>query len=112
VGTWIRTIAHRHLVDRHRRGKVRGVVLPYKDVAAPLVSAEDALARRRRTQALDHALARLPADQRRVVVGHHLGGLSLAELAEAEDVAVGTIKSRLHRGRAHLAKWLAPSERT
>ncbi|MCO4745465.1 MAG: sigma-70 family RNA polymerase sigma factor [Proteobacteria bacterium] len=107
VGTWIRTIAHRHLVDRHRRGKVRGVVLPYEEIPAPLASAEDALARRQRSHALDDALTRLSDEQRRVVVGHHLGELSLGQLAEAEGVAIGTIKSRLHRGRAHLATLLA-----
>jgi RNA polymerase sigma-70 factor, ECF subfamily len=49
------------------------------------------------------ALAKLPAGQRRAVVLHYLADLSVAEIAEQEGVAVGTVKSWLHRGRAALA---------
>lgn len=106
IGTWIRTIAHRLLVDRHRRGQVRGAVLPFKDRAGEDSPVEEALLRRRRSAALDHALGELPDPQRRVVVSHHLGGLSLHAIAEAEGVALGTVKSRLHRARGRLAELL------
>lgn len=106
IGTWIRTIAHRMLVDRHRRGAVRGAVLPFTEQPGDLAPVDEVLARRQRKQALDRALAQLPEDQRRVVVSHHLGGLSLQDIAEAEAVPLGTVKSRLHRGRARLAELL------
>jgi RNA polymerase sigma-70 factor (ECF subfamily) len=67
---------------------------------------DERLAQRQRTARLEVAVGRLPEDQRRVVVLHHLQGLSLQDLAETEGVAVGTIKSRLHRGRARLAQLL------
>jgi RNA polymerase sigma-70 factor (ECF subfamily) len=57
---------------------------------------------------LDHvalvaALRRLPLHQRRAIVLHHLVDLPVAEVAQELQVAVGTVKSWLHRGRAALA---------
>ena len=49
------------------------------------------------------ALAKLPDAQRRAVVLHYVGDLSVADIAAQEGVAVGTVKSWLHRGRAALA---------
>ncbi|MFI5910712.1 RNA polymerase sigma factor [Dactylosporangium sp. NPDC051541] len=49
------------------------------------------------------ALAELPAAQRRALVLHHLGQLGVAEIAEQEGVAEGTVRSWLTRGRAKLA---------
>lgn len=104
--TWLVTVAHRHLIDRHRRRRVRGEVLPLGEVAAPLPSPEVALDSRRRALRLEAALAHLPEDQRRVVVLHHLHGRALDEIASVEGVPVGTLKSRLHRGRARLLELL------
>jgi RNA polymerase sigma-70 factor (ECF subfamily) len=52
------------------------------------------------------ALATLPADQREVVILVGASGFSYEEAAEICGCAVGTIKSRLSRGRAQLAKLL------
>jgi RNA polymerase sigma-70 factor (ECF subfamily) len=52
------------------------------------------------------ALRELPAAQRRALVLHHLGGLGVAEIAEQEGVAEGTVRSWLTRGRARLAAQL------
>lgn len=46
------------------------------------------------------ALARLPVDQRAVLVLHFYLGLPLTEAAEILDIPVGTAKSRLNRGLA------------
>ncbi|TDC30797.1 SigE family RNA polymerase sigma factor [Micromonospora sp. KC213] len=56
--------------------------------------------------AVDAALSRLPARQRRAVVLHYLADLSVAEIASQEQVAEGTVKSWLHRGRTALAAHL------
>ncbi|MEU8182520.1 SigE family RNA polymerase sigma factor [Micromonospora sp. NPDC049044] len=56
--------------------------------------------------ALDVALATLPPKQRRAVVLHYLADLSVAEIAAEEQVAEGTVKSWLHRGRTALATQL------
>jgi RNA polymerase sigma-70 factor, ECF subfamily len=56
--------------------------------------------------ALVAALATLPPAQRRAVVLHYLADLPVAEIADRESVAPGTVKSWLHRGRAALAAQL------
>jgi RNA polymerase sigma-70 factor (ECF subfamily) len=57
--------------------------------------------------ALHTALALLPANHRRAVVLHYLADLSVAEIAAQENVAEGTVKSWLYRGRAALASRLS-----
>lgn len=101
--TWIATIAHRVLVDRHRRRRVRGEVLEAPEIPDTTPAIEDRLDARRRAARLEEALMNLPQPWREVVVLHHLHGVDLDTLAAQEGVAVGTIKSRLHRGRAALA---------
>jgi RNA polymerase sigma-70 factor (ECF subfamily) len=58
--------------------------------------------------ALAAALAKIPPQLRKAVVLHYLAHLSVAEIAEQEDVAEGTVKSWLSRGRAALASHLQP----
>ena len=55
---------------------------------------------------VDKAINDLPEDFRIVVVMAFVEGLSYEEIAEALDVPMGTIKSRLHRGRKLLQKAL------
>ena len=52
---------------------------------------------------LDQALADLPDDLRAAVVFRDVANLDYAEIAEALDIPVGTVKSRISRGRAALA---------
>lgn len=49
------------------------------------------------------ALARIPIDQRTVLVLRELQGLSYEEIAEAVGIPIGTVKSRIARGRFALA---------
>jgi RNA polymerase sigma-70 factor (ECF subfamily) len=58
------------------------------------------------------ALARLPFDQRTVVVLREIDGLSYDEIAFSLDVAVGTVKSRLTRARAALRSQLREADRS
>ncbi len=53
-----------------------------------------------------HALQALPADQRAAVVLHDLVGHSYEEVAGICDVPMGTVKSRLARGRLRLSRIL------
>jgi RNA polymerase sigma-70 factor (ECF subfamily) len=55
---------------------------------------------------LVEALGRLDPDQRLVVVLHHLADREVAEIALELGLPVGTVKSRLARGREHLATLL------
>ncbi|HZM82994.1 MAG TPA: sigma-70 family RNA polymerase sigma factor [Candidatus Limnocylindrales bacterium] len=55
---------------------------------------------------LTAALAKLPPKHRLAVVLHHLGQLSTAEIAQQQNVAEGTVRSWLTRGRTQLAEQL------
>ena len=52
------------------------------------------------------AIAALPEEYRTAVVLSDVEGLSYAEIAEMVDVPVGTVKSRLFRGRRRLQEAL------
>jgi RNA polymerase sigma-70 factor (ECF subfamily) len=59
--------------------------------------------------ALVTALARLDAEQRIVVVLHHLADLGVDDISQELGIPVGTVKSRLSRGRRRLAEMLDDS---
>jgi RNA polymerase sigma-70 factor (ECF subfamily) len=56
---------------------------------------------------LDVALQRLPHDQRTAVVLCDVYGMDYNEVAAATESALGTVKSRIHRGRLRLRELLA-----
>jgi RNA polymerase sigma-70 factor (ECF subfamily) len=56
--------------------------------------------------ALVAALAKLPANHRRVVVLHHLADVPVADIAQQVGVPEGTVRVWLHRGRTALAALL------
>jgi len=60
---------------------------------------------------LSTGLRTLPAEQREALELVFYHGLSLKETAQVMSVAVGTVKSRLHRARKHLAKWIMEEEK-
>ena len=61
-------------------------------------------------QELNHmiqvAISTLPVEQRMVVVLSDVQGLSYKEIAQATGLSLGTVKSRLSRGRARLRDYL------
>ncbi|WP_370323982.1 RNA polymerase sigma factor [Euzebya sp.] len=59
---------------------------------------------------LDRALARLRPEHREVIELHVLRGVPYAEIAERTGVAMGTVKSRIHRATAQLAGLLATDD--
>lgn len=69
-----------------------------KTVRAPEASME----REELKQALDAALERLPDDFRVAVVLRDVEGLEYEAIAEVLEVPIGTVRSRLHRGREAL----------
>jgi RNA polymerase sigma-70 factor (ECF subfamily) len=58
--------------------------------------------------AIEAAMAELPAEQRVAVVLVDVQGLSYEEAADAMECALGTVRSRLARGRARLRELLLP----
>jgi RNA polymerase sigma-70 factor, ECF subfamily len=68
---------------------------------------ETAALRRERERTLRQALRELPTNFREVIVLRDIEGLSYEEVAAALETNVGTIKSRIARGREELRKKLS-----
>ena len=58
--------------------------------------------RRARGRALAEALAQVTEDQRRAIVLYDVEGYDYQEIADMTGVSLGTVKSRIHRGRLAL----------
>jgi len=59
-----------------------------------------------RSKALAHALEGLPPEQRNCIVLYDVQGYDYAEIAAIMHIEVGTVKSRIHRGRLALRRTL------
>jgi RNA polymerase sigma-70 factor (ECF subfamily) len=112
VKAWLAGIARNHVrrrLEADRRCTAFGSELEGADRGASGDLLGD-LAREERLAALRRAVTSLPLRYREVVVLCDLHELTYAEAAEALGCAVGTVRSRLHRGRALLAaKMTAPT---
>ena len=97
---WVRKVAFRLLSNRLRKARNGVAALARQPSRADVASPDPARVD------LARALAHLPAGQRHALVLHHVVGLDVAEVADELGVAVGTVKSRLSRGRAALAPLL------
>ncbi|HEV8244234.1 MAG TPA: sigma-70 family RNA polymerase sigma factor [Polyangiaceae bacterium] len=69
------------------------------DLAHQAASPEQELEHRRARELLDAVLDRLPLELRTVFVLFELEGLAIKEIAELEEIPVGTASSRLRRAR-------------
>jgi RNA polymerase sigma-70 factor (ECF subfamily) len=100
---WVRRVAFRLAVSRFRRARVGRVLLKQlRPVNVPELDPSRV--------ALIAALRRIPEAQRIAIVLHHLGGLSVEEVAAEVGAPAGTVKARLSRGRSALALLLDDSE--
>jgi RNA polymerase sigma-70 factor (ECF subfamily) len=111
-GTWAYRIATNASVDELRRRKRRGVSLSDDDVHHHIELADPESGRRIEAvgdhMALDTALRALSDEYRLPVVLRDVADLDYAEIAAVLDIPPGTVRSRIARGRAALAKALAP----
>jgi RNA polymerase sigma-70 factor (ECF subfamily) len=106
VGTWIYRIAVNTCYDQIRKTKRRRTE-PLSDHVDPTdPSAEEAIDSAALRPEIEIALATLPPDFRAAVILSDLEGLSLPDIAEVLDVPIGTVKSRVFRGRRLLAHQL------
>ena len=67
---------------------------------------EEAAERRETIEAVRRAVESLPDDQRQAIVLRDIHELPYSEIAAILGVEVGTLKSRINRGRANLKKIL------
>lgn len=111
--TWAYRVATNACLDELRRRQRRPVPglpefeQPNDDLASLATNVADRLD-------IDTALARLPEEFRAVIVLRDQLGMDYAEIAETLDLAPGTVRSRIARGRARLAELLgnpAPPDR-
>jgi RNA polymerase sigma-70 factor (ECF subfamily) len=99
IGGWLRTILHNLHVDDVRRRRRRGVTVDITDASATLASPA-------RDPGLlidfDRAMGQLSFEHRQVLLLVGLEGLNYREVAEELAIPIGTVMSRLARGREKL----------
>ncbi|WP_205525878.1 RNA polymerase sigma factor [Pyxidicoccus trucidator] len=111
--TWLYSVVRNVFFDatRSRAGRERALEEPLEQdhARAPSTteSADEGLARAEERERLWRALRTLPAEFRTAVVLFDVEGHSYEEVAAIEGVPVGTVKSRLSRGRTQLRTLLA-----
>jgi RNA polymerase sigma-70 factor (ECF subfamily) len=111
VLTWLLGIAVRVAANARRGDERRGPSLVADEsLVDPAVSADQRLERERDLQQLERVLGQLPREQREVVVLVDLEQLTAPQVAEALEVKLNTVYSRLRLGRAALSLALAPRE--
>ncbi|HEX4866702.1 MAG TPA: RNA polymerase sigma factor [Acidimicrobiales bacterium] len=112
--TWVHRVATNACLDELRRGRRRPLPgLPEEldpsggAVADP--AGEVAVESLGDRAAIDEALTHLAPELRAAVVLRDLCDLDYAEIAEVLDIPPGTVRSRISRGRAQLARHLGPA---
>jgi RNA polymerase sigma-70 factor (ECF subfamily) len=99
---WLLTILQRVRTDAFRRRQRRPQTVELTDEAPQVAVAPAQNALASGYEELERALSGLPETFRTAVVLRDVQDLSYAEIAEALGVPVGTVMSRIHRGRALL----------
>jgi RNA polymerase sigma-70 factor (ECF subfamily) len=100
---WLFTIMHNQHVNDIRRNVQEGSSLDVDTVAAHLVAVTDPTASRQLRE-LDEAIGKLAMEQRQVILLIGLEGMSYEETAVILKVPIGTVRSRLSRGREALRR--------
>ncbi len=100
---WLFTLMHNLHVNVVRQAVREGTMVDVEDVSATLIATSDPIASRQLRE-LEEAIARLPVEQREVVLLIDLEGIRYDEAAEILHVPVGTVRSRLSRARETLRR--------
>jgi len=114
VKSWLNRIAVNAAMDTQRARK-RRPVQPYPELEdeswqPPADEAADPVTTAlttERTSVLNAALATITPDQRTAIVLFDVEGYDYQEIADMTGVSLGTVKSRIHRGRLALRDRLA-----
>ena len=111
--TWLTRLTRNLLIDHYRRTRNQRVTdsieeqLPRVEEGFVSVARPDtALAGREASELLQASLARLSPELRETIILRDLQEMEYREIAQVLDIPEGTVKSRLNRGRAELARLL------
>ncbi len=110
---WLSRLTRNLLIDHYRRTRLDRVTDSIED-QAPMLEEKTAmmsrtdgmLAGREASELLQRALQKLSPELRETVILRDLEELEYREVAQVLNVPEGTVKSRLNRGRAELARVL------
>lgn len=100
---WLFTILHNQYVNQVRRAVREGSSIGLSETE-PMLTRAPHQGKRLELRDLERAIARLPEEQRSVILLVGLEGMRYEEVAEVLDVPVGTVRSRLSRGREALRR--------
>ena len=106
---WILSVSRNLCIDRYRRRKREKSFRFVSDeaVTALLKSEDDPSSvalKKERTQLLFSALSEIPEDLAEILILRDLNGLAYDEIGKALELPDGTVKSRLFRARAEVAR--------
>ena len=114
--TWLYRIATNLSIDRIRKKKpdyyldaeVAGTegLNMYSKIAADTALPEDEIETMELQQTIQKEILKLPDKYRTVIVLKYIDELSLIEISEILEIPIGTVKTRIHRGREALRKQL------
>ena len=109
LAAWIVSVSRNLCIDRYRRRKrEKSFRFVSDDAVAPMLTSGDDPAaealRKERVKLLFSALAEIPEDLAEILVLRDLDGLAYEEIGQALQLPDGTVKSRLFRARAEVAR--------
>ena len=115
LGTWLYSVTRSVCLDHYRSklAHARSAEAPLDDQeerASPQAGPDRLLETKGDAEQLWQALKELPAEFRVPLVLFEIEGLGYEEIAHVEAVPIGTIRSRLSRGRQQLKALLASLE--
>ena len=113
-GTWLARVTRNLLIDHYRRTRQQRVTDSIEDQLPVLEQVgtsgaarpDQALAGREASEILQATLQKLSPDLREAVILRDLQEMEYREIADVLDIPEGTVKSRINRGRAELARLL------
>jgi RNA polymerase sigma-70 factor (ECF subfamily) len=114
--TWLYRIATNLCIDRLRKKKpdyyldaeVTGTegLNMYSQIASDMAMPEEEVESLELQETIQMEIMKLPEKYRSVIILKYIEELSLKEISEILDLPVGTVKTRIHRGREALRKQL------
>ncbi len=105
--TWVYRIATNAALDELRR--IRRRAIPHDSDTFTSLPTSDATSAVDAQRDVSAALQQIPEEFRVVLVLRHIADLEYDEIAEILEIPVGTVRSRLSRGRAQLSTMLGNS---